>query len=188
MDVNNLEIEVKFLEIDKTELIEKLKALGAEDQGEENISEMIFYDQNLEWKKSGKKFVRIRQSSRGAFLTFKNQLKDSVDGVIEHETKIDDADAAKNILEALGLIMFRHQEKKRHKFILDSVIVDIDTWPQIPTYVELEGPSEKSLQDVAEKLGYNWDKAVTGTAKHVIEKHYNIPVKDLKYFTFKKVE
>lgn len=54
------EIEVRFLNIDKPRLIQKLIALGADDHGEKLLQEVIFSDQALVWQKEGK-VVRVRQ-------------------------------------------------------------------------------------------------------------------------------
>lgn len=185
---DNREIEVKFLEIDKVKLAEKLNYLGAEDKGESHVAEMIFYDRDMKWKDEKNKFVRIRKTKDGSTLTFKHQVADTVDGTIELEVEVSNEETTRKILEASGLVLYRHQEKKRHKFLLGEVIVDIDTWPKVPTYVEVEGRSEKALRYAASMLGFDWTKAEFGTAKYVIEKHYNIPVSNLKYFTFERIE
>lgn len=186
--VDNREIEVKFLEIDKSKLIAKLNSLGAEDKGESHVAEMIFYDKDMKWRDEKNKFLRLRKTKDDSTLTYKHQLADTVDGTLELEVKVSDYDTTKEILVASGLVLYRHQEKIRHKFLIDDIVVDIDTWPKVPTYAELEGPSEKSLQVVASKLEFEWNKAEFGTARFVIEKHYGIPVSNLKYFTFDKIE
>lgn len=37
--------------------------------------------------------------------------------------------------------------------MLNGVEVDIDSWPLIPTYLEIEGPSEKAVYDTIALLG-----------------------------------
>lgn len=83
---------------------------------------------------------------------------------------------------------YRRQEKKLHKFLFKDVIVDIDTWPKVPTYVELEGPSEEHIREVANLLGFDWSEAVFEPPRYVIENKYNIPVSKLRFFTFDKIE
>ena len=53
---------------------------------------------------------------------------------------------AMNFLEKVGLKAMRRLEKYRHTFELGDVTVDIDTWPKIPVYMEVEGPSVDSLK------------------------------------------
>ncbi len=186
--MENREIEVKFLEIDKEALIKKLRALGAKDSGDDFLKEAIFYDKEGKWQYDQVKFVRIRQIKTGIFVTFKHKETHSITGTKEIEFTVDNFQKVKDFLQEIGLVFFREQEKRRHKFILGEVIVDIDTWPSVPTYVELEGPSEEAIKDAAEKLGFDWAEAEFGLAHDVIEGKYNIPVRKLKYFTFFRME
>jgi adenylate cyclase class 2 len=71
---------------------------------------------------------------------------------------------------------------------LDNVKIDIDTWPKIPTYVELEGDSEKDLKAMAYKLGFDWGDAVFENAGLVIENRYGLKVLSMKWFTFDRIE
>lgn len=185
-DLLNREIEVKFLEIDKPKLIEKLIGLGASDLGEEKITEQIFHDLKGEWVKQ-QKFARIRTTGKGVYFTYKHSESRTAEGTIELEFKIDNPETLKSFLEVMGLGMDREQEKIRHKFKLDGVIIDIDTWPKVPTYVELEGPDVESIKNASVKLGLDYSKGVFGTASYVIEEVYHISVNKLRYFTFSRV-
>ncbi len=181
------EIEVRFLEVDVSAVINKLQEVGALDQGEDFLLEIIFYDKAGRWQYDEKKFVRIRQTKKGTLVTFKHNEEDTATGTKEIEFEVDDVNVIKHFLEEVGLVAFREQEKKRHTFSLGKVIIDIDTWPSVPTYVELEGPSEDALKDVASKLGLSWSNAVFESPRYVIEKYYKIPVSEYHYFTFEKL-
>ncbi len=185
--MHNTEIEVRFLEINKGELIAKLKGLGAEDHGEELLEEIIFDDANLGWLKANE-FVRLRQSNNGIFLTYKNHKAATATGTEEIEFKVGDMQKAQDFLERLGLIAYRRQQKYRHSLQLGEVVFDIDTWPKIPTYVELEGPSEQALKDAAQKVNLDWKNVVFENARIVIEQKYHIPVGTMKWFTFDRFE
>lgn len=186
--MENREIEAKFLGINKTDLVKKLSKLEAIDLGEELLAEIIFYDKELLWQKSKDKMVRIRTTGKGNFLTYKNSLENTLSGMEEIEFQISDIDMATQFLERIGLVKYRHQEKRRHKFLIGSVIIDIDTWPQVPTYVEIEGPSEDEVKQTAVMLGFDFSKAVFGNSGIMVEELYKIPVRFLRYFTFDKVE
>ena len=188
MAYENSEIEVRFLEIDAQALKKKLNDLGAEDFGEDFLEEIIFY-KNQEWWDYKRKFIRLRKTKEGSFLTFKHQEFDAADGTEEIEVGVSDFDKTVKIFERLGLGDFmRRQQKRRHKFKLDGVVVDIDDWPKVPTYVELEGDSEQSLKAAAAKLGLNWQDAVFEPPRVLMEKRYNIPLAKLKWFTFDRIE
>lgn len=185
--MENKEIEVRFLEIDKDELVKKLKVLGAEDRGETMLQEIIFYDPELKML-TDRQFVRLRTARGKTKLTYKHHKERAVDGAVEIEFEVDDPKSAEAFLEVLGLPAFRHQEKKRHTLTLNGVTADIDTWPGIPTYVELEGPSKAALKDAAARIGLDWKDAVFDDARAVIEEHYHVPVGKMHWFTFERQE
>ncbi len=184
----NREIEVRFLEINYPEFLKKLHEKGAEDLGEDFLREIIFYDKESKWIYEVKKFVRIRQTKKAVLLSFKHHEEDSATGTKEIELEVSDVEKTKEFLEEIGLVAFREQEKKRHTFKLDGVIIDIDTWPSIPTYVELEGQSEEDLKKVAAILELDWKNVVFKSARFIIEERYGIPVSKLHFFTFDRIE
>ncbi len=183
------EIEVRFLEMDKAALMARLAELGAEDRGEDLLEEVICYDRELTWRDGGTKILRVRKTNAGIMMAYKDRPEgDTIDGTVEIELAVSDFDTAVLFLEKIGYPAYRHQEKKRHTFVLDGVMVEIDTWPKIPTYVELEGESEQALRDAAEKLGMDWANVVTDNPRKIIEGRYHIPVGQMKWFTFAKFE
>jgi adenylate cyclase class 2 len=133
-------------------------------------------------------FIRLRTAREKTTLTYKHHKERTVDGAVEIEFEVSDAKSAEAFLDTIGLPAYRHQEKKRHTLTLDGVTIDIDTWPRIPTYVELEGSSEQALKALAQKISFDWKDAVFDDARAVIEEHYHIPVGSLHWFTFEKIE
>lgn len=182
----NTETEIKFLEIDTKALLKKLHTLKAKDLGEDLFREIIFYSKNSDFRKE-KRIVRLRRSKSNIFLTYKEHPAAGSSTSVEIEINVDNEEKTVAFLEKIGLIAFRIQEKKRHSFILDDIKVDIDRWPKIPTYVELEGESEDALLKLALKLELRGEVHREAAGK-ILEKYYNIPIHDLKFFTFDKVE
>lgn len=185
--MNTEEIECRFLEINKDTLIKKLIKLGAHDEGEIMLEETIIYDPEGKWRDENR-FVRLRKVGDKTKLTYKEHREHTVDGTYEIEFGIDDYKKAELLFEKIGLKPFRHQQKRRHTLTLNGVTFDFDTWPRIPTYVELEGESEQALKDAAKILDLDWKNAVFHNASWVIENVYKIPVRQLKWFTFDKFE
>ena len=184
------EIEVRFLEIDKENLVAKLNHLGAIDHGEELLDERIIFDKDLNWQKAAK-FLRLRTKGGKTTLTYKDRQsphEPSAHGTEEIEFEVSDPNLALALLDRLGFEPFRYQQKKRHSFSLGSVTVDIDTWPKIPTYVELEGDTEDDIKEAAKTLDLDWEAVEFRDPKLVIEQVYNIPVGKMKWFTFDRFE
>lgn len=185
--MENKEIEVRFLEINKQDLLDKLLKLGAKDLGEVMLEEVIVYDKDLEWL-NHKRLIRLRKNGDKISLTYKQHFPDPKEPADEVELKIDNLDQAIIFLEKIGFVAYRRQQKYRHTVKLGDVTLDFDTWPKIPTYVELEGPSVEALKSTAEKLGLDWPKAVYDDARMVIENIYKIPLGKMKWFTFNRFE
>ncbi len=186
----NKEIEVKFLEVDKEEIIKKSLALGAIDHGESMVDEIIFKTKE-NFDNNGSYLVRLRKLEKGRItLSYKHRkerLTDRLNDVEEIEIEVLDFDNTKLFLEKTGFFAVRYQQKIRHTLTLDNVTIDIDTWPRIPTFVELESDSEESLKKMAAKLVLDWSNVKFVGAGSIIE-DYGIEVTKLKYYTFTRFE
>ena len=87
------------------------------------------------------------------------------------------------MLEILGYQNKGYQENKRIQYALDGVEIDIDTWPLIPTYVEIEGEDEQSVLKMIKILGLNNEKVTTLDVQSVYMQ-YGIDIekkKDLRF-------
>jgi adenylate cyclase class 2 len=189
MNNSNKEIEARFLEVDKESLIKKLKDLGAVDEGEGLINEKHFIDQNSDWVKGPTvQYIRVRTLKNKSYLTFKKRVDSSIHGTTELEIEVSDYDKTCEIMLATGLKLVANRQKLRHTFKLDNVAIDIDTWPKIPAYAEIEGESEEAVKEIAAKLGFDWSKVYLGGAAQTIIKVYNIPFSDYQTYTFEKIE
>lgn len=194
MNSKHVEIEAHFIDVDVNEVKKKLLELGAKDLGEDYLREIIFYDKELTWMRENK-FIRLRSTKKGTTLSFKHFQYEKDNGspemkpeVKEIETVVSSGANAKLILELTGLTAYREQEKRRHSFTYKNVVIDIDQWPKIPAYVEIEGPSKEEIKVVSDELGLQWDKAIFRGAAYIITHFYGVPVTDYHYFTFEKVE
>ena len=52
--------------------------------------------------------------------------------------------------------------------------VDIDTWPKIPTYLEIEGTSEEEVYNALQLLGIPKEKATSLDVQSIYEEIYGI--------------
>lgn len=178
------EIETRFLEINKDELVKKLVLLGALDEGEEKLEETIFHAADGSWM--GKhKFARLRKTKDKIKLTYKENVEQTVNSAREIEFEVSDLDKCSKFLEKVGLKEMRKLEKYRHTFKLDDVIVDIDRRPKISAYMEIEGPSIESLKNFCDKLGFDWEKRFDGDAREVF-RHYGYDIDKIAVITFKE--
>lgn len=66
--------------------------------------------------------------------------------------------------------------------MLNNIEIDIDDWPYIPTYVEIEGKSEDEVYSIVDALGYKKSEITTLDVESIYLKYgYNLEeIYDLK--------
>lgn len=153
----NTEYEVRVLEIDHDEMVKKLESLGAEFKFS-TLQQRLVYDLK---PKCDNKWIRLRTNGQTSTITIKDVEAKTVDGTKELEIEVSDFDKANEILEVLGYHNRGFQQNKRTQYILDGVELDLDRWPLIPEYMEIEGPSEEAVYNCLDKLGIDKSEIVT---------------------------
>ena len=164
------EIEAQFLDIDKENLRAKLKEVGAKLVKPEVLMRRIVFDLGPH------EFARVRDEGGGKIvMTYKNVADDkSILGTKEVNVLADDYENAILLLKSCGLKPKAEQESYRETWTLDEVEICIDTWPWLPTFAEVEGPSEKAVWDTAQKLGLSRDKAKFGSVDTTCQHYYGV--------------
>jgi adenylate cyclase class 2 len=71
------------------------------------------------------------------------------------------------ILTRLGMTEVRYQENYREEWVWEDVAFDFDTWPGLPTFVEVEGPDENSVRRAAAAVGLDYSKARFGSVDEI---------------------
>ncbi len=167
------EIEAKFINIDKAQIITKLEELDAVKVFDERLLRRCVY--NLPIKKEGA-WARVRDEVDKVTMTYKRVNSQSLDGVEEVELIVDSFDNAREFLKSIGLIEKAYQETKRLRYLSKSenVEFDIDTWPGLQPWVEIEADSEEKVKKYAAKLGFRWDDAMFGSADIIYAKVFKI--------------
>lgn len=163
----NTEYEVKILEINHEEMVKKLEDLGAVLVGEYNQRRYVY---DLIPKADGK-WIRLRTNGKKTTLTIKDIKAESLDGTKELEVVVDDFDTTHSILRELGFREKAYQENKRIQYKLDGAEIDLDCWPMVPEYMEIEGNSEEEVLSTLNKLGIDESKICTLSVKSVYEKY-----------------
>lgn len=180
MIILHIEYECRILEINKEEFILRLEELGAVKKGE-YFQRRFVYDFN---PKIPNKWIRLRTNGKATTLTIKEIIDKTIDGTKELEINVSSFDDTNKILNELGYIARNYQENKRITYILDNVEIDIDTWPLIPTYVELEGNNKESVDKSIKKLNISKDNITTFDVTSIYEEIYNIDVLKIKNLKF----
>jgi adenylate cyclase, class 2 len=168
------EIEAKFLDVNLEEMRKKLKALGATlVYSEALVRQKVFDYPDFRLDKDSS-WLRLRQENEKVILTLKKWEKEGIHGMKEIETKVESFEETERLLRAIGMIIKSTQEKKRELWKLDDVEFMIDTWPWVPTFIEIEGNSEEKVKEAAAKLSFNWKDAHFGGAARIYKRYFDI--------------
>lgn len=186
------EIEVKFLNIDPTSIENKLKAIGAERIFEKLYRRRVFDYPDLRLHKKGA-WIRLRDEGEKITLTYKERIgmktfdgKTNDDSMEEVEVNVSDFNKTAELLDKIGFIEKFYQENRRIRYQLDDIEFDIDFWPQLDPYLEIEAPSWEKIDEAIKLLGLNpEDKRIFSTTQ--IYKLKGIEDIDYKEITFNRL-
>lgn len=161
------EFEARFLEADAAKIVEHLTSRSATCTVPRTLMRRIVFKNNDIEARGG--WLRLRQQGEKTFLTYKQvtSVVSAIDTTLEAEVEVGGFDATKTLLEAMGFTALRYQENYREEWKLNGVTFDIDTWPDLPTFLEVEGPDENSVHKAASALGLDIAQASYGTVDEV---------------------
>ncbi|MCX4640906.1 class IV adenylate cyclase [Streptomyces platensis] len=165
------EYEAKFLEIDVDALRDHLKAAGAEQVFPKTLfTRLIFENDTVQ----GEQWLRLRDEGGKTTLTLK-QVTDAshINGTTEIEVEVSDLEKTAELLKALGLRQVRYQQNYREEWQLGGVTYDLDTWPGLPTFLEVEGSSEQAVRTAVAELGLDYSEARFGSIDLIYKSELN---------------
>ena len=143
-----IEYETKVLNIDVNEIMQKLRKLGAEEK-EEVLMKRWVYDINPNKRET----IRIRDEGDKITVTYKQKTSYQIGDTEEIEIEVSSFDLAASIFHKLGIKNIYYQENKRKIFRLNNLEFCLDSWPNLPTYLEVESDSVKGVQRGLTLLG-----------------------------------
>ena len=200
INANKKKLETLILEyqdlVDENELtlIEKQFGLDSVEKIlEKSISEIVIFLENSIVEKSFEKFMinenkwlRLRQSNDKVMLTSKHILeknKTNFQNVVETEIEVSTLEETNLLLESLGLAKRSYQEKTRYSYKYKSAEIEIDIWPLLKPYIEIECDDENTINEIVELLGVS-DKEIVSLNTEQLYKRINIDVHSMSELKF----
>jgi adenylate cyclase class IV len=92
----------------------------------------------------------------------------------EIDVKVSDFNKAKLIMESVGVTFNRKQENLREEWAFNGTQITIDTWPGLDTYSEIEAESEEKVKEMADLLGFDWNKKIVMAVTSLYSKVYGM--------------
>lgn len=175
------EFETQILDIDVKKTAQMLRDLGAKETPEVLQKRWVF-----DLPKMGDigHWIRVRQVGEKTQITYKNKAGTGIAETREINVDVSSFENAAKIFQAMNVwIGSYYQENKRHKFVVENIEFTLDTWPMIPTFLEIEAKNESDVQRALKMLKLEGkDSGHIGTVN--IYKKYNIDLHSYKELKF----
>ena len=168
-----IEYEATFLNIDKQEMRERLRKIKGKLIRPEFLQKRIVFNLPKGNEIKGG-WVRVRDEGDKITMSLKVVHGIGIESQKEICLKIDNFKEAEEFLTILGCEKKAYQENKRELWKIDGIEVTIDEWPFLEPFVEIEGDSEESVKHIAEKLGFDYQKALFCSIDTLYSNKYNL--------------
>lgn len=177
------EFETQVLDVDVKKIKAKLRALGAKETPEKLQKRWVF-DLHPCTANSEGEWIRLRQAGADRpTITYKNRTGKGWSETDEIEVEVSDFGKTAEILDKVPFKGKYYQENKRAKFVLDDIEFTLDTWPMVPTILEVEAKSERDVKKGLKMLDLEGkDAGHIGTI--AIYKKYGIDLHGYKELKF----
>ena len=186
LDNDNMEIEARFINLNREEVEQKLKDIGAPRVFDSFFREwLFFYKGDPDWDSNHKR-IRVRTDGEKTWITYKANRTFAVDSTEEIELAVSSPEDALKFMKATGIPLQRYQEKERTSYKLDNIVFDLDVWPKIPMVLEIEAPREERVKRGAELLGLQWEDAIFVDQKVLHKQYYGIDLNEIAEYVFEK--
>jgi adenylate cyclase class 2 len=164
----NPERELKFAKVEMSHLRERLVELQAERVAPASFEDNWIFDKKGEVAAAGH-VLRLRLDGNGALLTLKGPVMwdDETKVRDELQTRVEDAEQMRAILENLGYTVRRQYQKMREEWRLGAVLICLDHTP-IGDFAEFEGQGADKL---ARRCGLQPETAEKRTYLELYEEH-----------------
>ncbi|MDR2934227.1 MAG: CYTH domain-containing protein [Rickettsiales bacterium] len=173
------EIELKFCPVNKDEIRKKLSVAGFKMITPEFLMHRItFANPNLT-----DRWGRVRQEANKITMAIKRVVdKNTIDGTEEIEVVVPSVDIGVSFMAAVGFFPKSNQENYREIWQKNDVEATLDTWPGLPTMIEIESLNTdnditENIYATIDALGFDKKNAQFGSIDLVYENVLNIPWK-----------
>ena len=177
------ELEVSVLDIDAQDIVRRLRKIRAKQTQKTRLVVDWF---RLKGTREGQDawYLRIRSYSSGRHEVTWKAKSDAAGIARKHKEinfDIEDSTALVDLFIELGLEKYAHQEKDRLSFSLHNWRFDIDQYPNMPAYLEIEGRNEPHVKKAIELLGVEGNKTWNKGERILIQKVYRLNWYDMRF-------
>jgi adenylate cyclase, class 2 len=179
----NKEVEVKILDINRETTIGKLAEIGADLIGEYRLI-VDWYRPIGEQLGEENWYLRIRKYSNGkSEVTWKGLSKKAESSRSHKELnfEIESPELLGELFKVIGLEHYAHQEKDRMSWSLLDWKFDLDKYPGMPAYLEIEGKSNEHIGKAIKMLELEKQNTSTEGERVLIMNMYKLNWLEMRF-------
>jgi len=185
------ELELKYYVLDLRRIEAKLKELGASCSQPRLLEANLRFDTSDYSLSREGKALRLRYDTE-ARITYKgpSQAREGIRLREEIEFVVDNYQAARAFLLALGYQVSVFYEKYRTVYLMGGVHIMLDELPY-GNFVEIEGPDPASIQVVNSALNLNWETRIPESYTILFDRlrdMLKLPFRDLSFDNFRDLQ
>ncbi len=152
------EFEVKILDIDVAYVQSKLETIGANMHLGKRKMKRFVYELNPPQENV---WLMLRDNGKEITVCEKKIHANTIDGTKQHEKVVGDFYKTHHQILKSGHLLIAYQENERISYMLNGAAIEIDFWPGIPPYLEIEGSSVEEVENMVSQLGYTMKDTTT---------------------------
>ena len=162
--MSNEETEIVYTDIDVEDIENRLQKIGAEKMEDILYRIAVFDYPDLRLEKN---YSWVRLRSRGSKTTLTYKERQGVNegrgenedlGMKEIEIEVSDFEQTKEFLLSTGFVVKLEQDKKRTRWQKDDVTFDMDYWPMLKPYLEIESDDMQKIDLAIKELRLDINK------------------------------
>lgn len=120
--------------------------------------------------------LRIRTGHGKSEVTWKGKAAaGAITRTVEElQTTVTDPEILGAIFEKIGFEQSAYQEKDRTSWEYQTFRFDLDQYPGIPAFIEIEAPTEEKIKEAIKLLGLEGKKTWTTGERRLVEQVYHL--------------
>lgn len=178
------EIETKVLDIDKDDIILKLNKLGAQEKDSRTKLTVNWFRKVGITEGQDPWYLRIRSyddSKHEVTWKAKSEIQGNVRKHKEINFMIAEPEKLADLFEEIDLENYAHQEKYRTSFTLKDWQFDIDEYPGMPAFIEIEGHNMEHINEAMKLLGIESNQTWTDGERTLVQNVYKLNWYQMKF-------
>ena len=134
------------------------------------------------------KWLRLRSDGYMTSLTYKEISSQKISGTKEIEIVVSNFETTNELLSKIGFTPRSYQENFRIHFISNEATFDIDFWPLIQPYLEIESYNSIKVKELFRELGFDNSDLLTANVDKIFYDYYNIDLDSISKLVFNESE